>query len=80
MKDIGLDHGASDLAEPPIGQDEARSAEPAICRFHGGLIGQRLAAGDRYGKVYYCDAGRMFWRLTRRPSGMMTPLHFPKGL
>lgn len=76
----GADYGASDLAEPLILPEEAASAETAVCRIHKGRIGEQLAAGDHYGRVYFCPVGRMLWRLTRQVSGMHVPLNFPQGL
>lgn len=82
MRDVyGAPHGASELAEPLITPDEVEGgAETTVCRVHKGHITNGLAAGDHYGKVFWCPIGRMYWRLTQRLSGMNVPLRFPKGL
>lgn len=81
MRDVyGASYGASELAEPLITPEEVTDVATAVCRVHKGHIANGLAAGDYYGRVYYCPIGRMLWRLTERVSGMNTPLRFPKGL
>jgi hypothetical protein len=82
MRDVyGARYGASELAEPLITPDEVEGDVPTtVCRIHKGHIANGLAAGDRYGRVYYCPIGKMLWRLTERVSGMNSPLRFPKGL
>lgn len=76
----GAPHEASELAEPLITPDEAKRAETAVCRVHKGRIGDQLADGDFYGRVYFCPIGSMYWRLTKHLSGLQAPLKFPKGL
>jgi hypothetical protein len=79
MREIGLDYPASD-AIPPILPEEARNAEPALCRLHKGRIAIQLADGDFYGKVFFCPVGRSYWRLSKQQDGMLKPLKFPKGM
>ena len=80
MRDIGLQYPVSEVAEPPIGIEEAKTASTAICRQHGGLIADHLSAGDRFGQVYLCPVGGCYWRLTAQVSGLHRRLTFPKGL
>lgn len=81
MRDVyGAQYGASELAEPLITPDEAKDAPTTVCRIHKGHISNGLAAGDYYGRVYYCPIGNMLWRLTERLNGMNVPLRFPRGL
>ncbi len=68
---------SENTAEPPISPDEARFADthdPAICRFHNGLIADGRAAEDVLGRVYFCPVGRMYWRLTPLMSDFLRPL------
>lgn len=76
----GIDYPASELADPIITPEEARRAEPAICQYHGGLIGVSLSQGDHYGRVYFCPKAKMYWRLQKRERDMHSPLNWPKGL
>jgi hypothetical protein len=55
----------SSLAEPPISDDEASNAEPALCPRHGGIVGQR---GEHFGMVFWCPTGKECFRYTRKPS------------
>ena len=81
MRDVyGAPYGASELAEPLITPEEVIDVPTAVCRIHKGHITHGLAAGDYYGRVYYCPIGRMLWRLSERVSGMNVPLQFPRGL
>ena len=49
-------------ADPPISAEEALAAGTALCRRHGGLIGQR---GDKEGMVYLCTDCSKYWRYQR---------------
>jgi len=75
-----LPYPRSELAEPPITLEEARTAEEANCRRHGGLIATSPLPSDVHGRVYFCGAGRMYWRYDSHESGMYAPLRFPKGM
>jgi len=79
MRDIGLDYPAAD-ADEPITPPEAEGARHTVCRMHNGLIRRGLTLGDRWGQVYFCPVGRMYWRLERHMGGMYAPLNFPKGM
>jgi len=79
-RQIGLDYPASSLAQPPIRPDEALNAPTAVCRYHDGRIRHTWAEGDRYGNVYFCPIGQMYWRLNKHQNGFLEPLSFPKGL
>lgn len=70
----------SSLAEPPIGMHECNELDVAICRYHDGRIAHSPGTNDRYGNVYYCPVGEMYWRYTQRQSGMLAPLKFAKGM
>lgn len=52
----------SDCADPPISQEEARTAAHANCRYHNGLI--RLT-GAKDGTAFYCPIGREAWRYSK---------------
>jgi hypothetical protein len=81
MRDVyGAPYGASELAEPLITPDEVKDVETAVCRMHKGHITHGLAAGDYYGKVFWCPIGRLYWRLSEHVSGMTAPLRFPRNL
>lgn len=81
MRDVyGAPYGASELAEPLITADEVHNVGTAVCRVHKGHIAHGLAAGDHYGKVYWCPIGSMYWRLTKQVAGMHSPLRFPRNL
>ena len=67
----------SDLARPPITQDEAERAQHSICRIHNGLVNE---TGDKEGAVFFCPIGRSFWRYTaKRVNGMYAPLPYPES-
>ena len=57
------DRSMSPHAEPPISEDEAKTAPIAVCLWHDGIV--RLT-GDREGAVYFCPIGRQYWRYTRK--------------
>lgn len=76
MRQIGLDHGASDLAMPPIRPDEAKLAEIALCPQHR----SELTHLNREAAVMFCPLGGMYWRAAKGSNGMFTKLPFPKGL
>ena len=78
--DWTLPHPRSDLADPAITIAEARAAETANCRRHGGMIFSSPLPSDVPGRVYFCGAGRQYWRYDRSHSGMYAPLIFAKGL
>jgi hypothetical protein len=59
------DRARSSLADPPISDDEARDAQPALCPRHGGIVGQR---GEHFGMVFWCPTGEQCFRYERRPS------------
>lgn len=65
----------SDLARPPITQEEAEKATHSICVNHDGVVRQ---TGDKEGRVFFCPVGRMLWRYTAKPqSGLYGPLPYP---
>ena len=74
--DDNLSYPRSDLAEPPITEDEARVAGESICKYHKGLI---LQTGDVNGRVFFCPLGRMFWRFTTQQGGMYQPLRYGRS-
>jgi len=76
MRDIGLLHGASELAMPPILPHEAKTAEIALCPQHGSEF-QML---NQEGKVYFCPLAGCFWRAGKRGHGMNARLTWPKGM
>jgi hypothetical protein len=71
-----LPYPRSDLAEPAITMEEARSATDAICRYHKGLIRQ---TGDKDGSVFFCPIGRQYWRYSKQIDGMFKQLNYPRG-
>lgn len=71
-----LPHPRSELADPPITAEEARSAEHWICPYHNGLIASTHTE-DEYGRAFYCPVGGMYWRFTKQQSGMYAPLDYP---
>ena len=52
----------SDSADPPISQEEARTAAHATCRYHNGLI---RMTGAKDGAVFYCPIGKEAWRFSK---------------
>lgn len=76
MRQIGLDHGASDLAMPPIRPDEAKDATTALCPQHGSQLTHLNADGT----VFWCPLGLMYWRASKRLNGFHSRLAWPKGL
>ncbi len=62
-------------AIPPVREDEARTAQTAICVFHRGLISQ---TGDTVGRVFYCPVGKQYWRYSKRRNPMYARLPYPK--
>jgi hypothetical protein len=60
-------------ADPPISIEEALAAGGALCRRHGGIIGQR---GDKEGMVFLCTGCGMYWRY-RRPAHSWRKLKYP---
>lgn len=67
----------SDIARPPITQDEAEKADHSICPYHNGLVRE---TGDVEGRVMYCPIGNQYWRYTKRSrNGMYSPLNYPKS-
>jgi hypothetical protein len=75
-----LPYPRSSTAEPLITAEEARAADTAICRLHKGLIASSPLASDAEDRVYFCPIGRMYWRYSKQPSGMFSPLRFRGGL
>lgn len=67
-----LPHPASSLADPPITPEEARTAETAICRWHG----SQYAHLNVEGRAYYCPMGGQLWRHSNQQSGMYAPLRY----
>lgn len=76
MRQIGLTHGASDLAIPPIRPDEAKLAEIALCPAHG----SRFEHLNRPGTVMFCPLGGMYWRANQGGHGMHARLSWPRGM
>jgi hypothetical protein len=76
----GAPYEASELAEPLVTPEETKGVETAVCRVHKGRIADQLAAGDYYGRVYFCPIGRMYWRLTQHLSGLQAPMKFPRNM
>jgi len=66
---------SSNLARPPVTDQEAAGADTAICRNHKGLIRE---LGDKEGTVFFCPIGRQYWRYTKQVSAFNTPLRYPK--
>ena len=64
----------SSLAEPPISDDEASNAEPALCPRHGGIVGQR---GEHFGMVFWCPEGRQCFRYSKKRTFLSRPLKYP---
>lgn len=53
----------SNKADPPITEEEARTAQPSICPWHGGLV---VMTGDVDGSVHYCPKGKQYWRYQKK--------------
>jgi hypothetical protein len=71
-----LPYPRSDLADPPITEEEARTAKDSNCPRHGGLILASPLPEDRDGTVFFCGVGRQYWRYTKQASGFMRPLAY----
>lgn len=70
-----LPHIRSNLADPPITEAEARNAEHAVCRHHGGLITWQHTPSED-GRVFYCPQGASYWRFSKKRDGMYAPLKY----
>ena len=68
------DRTRSQLADPPISDDEAENARVALCPRHGGLVGQR---GEHFGDVFWCPTGRQCFRYSRKRLHGLRPLKYP---
>ena len=71
----------SQFADPPILLEEINAArglgdQETVCRWHKGLIATSPTAMDTEGRVFYCPVGRMWWRYTKKISGMHSPLSY----
>ena len=75
MRDIG-GFPISELAMPMIRPDEAAGADRALCPWHS----VKFIHLNQEGKVYYCPAGAMFWRYSKRTNGFHAQLRFPRNL
>lgn len=71
-----LPHPRSDLADPPIALEEARTADTAVCRAHRGTIAHFPGASDTEGKVFFCPVGGQYWRYSKQQTGMYAPLDY----
>lgn len=73
-----LPYPCSKIADPPISEAEARAATTANCRRHHGLIAHSPTAEDTDGRVYFCGAGRQYWRYTKKPkhATLLPPLQY----
>jgi hypothetical protein len=67
-----LPHPVSSLADPPISIEEAKTAETAICRWHG----SQYTHLNVEGRVYFCPIGGQLWRHSAKQSGMYALLRF----
>lgn len=76
MRDVGLKHPVSELAQPAIRTEEADCAETALCPAHGS---QSLHLNVP-GRVYLCPLGLCYWRASKPGQGMHSPLQWPKGM
>lgn len=71
-----LPHPRSDLADPPVTLEEARTAGTAVCRAHRGTIAHFPGANDTEGKVFFCPVGGIYWRYSKQQAGMYAPLEY----
>lgn len=69
-----LPYPRSELADPPITIAEARAVDlgrdTTFCRWHKGEFTHLNAEGA----VYFCPAGRQYWRYTKQLSDFLRPL------
>lgn len=72
-------HSCSELADPPITPEEARTVDLArdttVCRWHHGQHTHLNAEG----RVYFCAIGKQLFRHSKLLSDFLKPLPYPKG-